>query len=324
MVQKGGYCCKYEKFNSNNVNVCPNGGWLSSDVNKINWVGSIQIDATSQEGPLDVRIGYSNHAYKHMEDLEMRCYDADAIRQFLITYIPLMHIGIGGGNFINTHTMKPGTKQSPIRKISSLTREINDNSSLTKYFMENIIGMRQNDGFIGIVNVADKYYKILFNTVLTNAEPNIFVYGVYKVAYSGEGPIDTSNIEYNNTNNDASGDNPAENELPADLDVFAEMTVEQDENARPALGVVSKMTVINDENKPPALGVVSKMTVINDENKPPALGVMRKMNVGNVPDNVFGGRKKSIKNKKKTKKKKRNKGQNTKKRKRKGALRSKH
>jgi hypothetical protein len=39
MVQRGGYCCKYEKQSDQ----CPNGGWLSG-INDINWVGTILID----------------------------------------------------------------------------------------------------------------------------------------------------------------------------------------------------------------------------------------------------------------------------------------
>ena len=107
---KGGTCCRFE-----------NGGYPCSQYNTRN--GTLDVRSTqksfqrTEKNAGTVKIGrqslavfFQPHAFKHMDELGMICYNVSILSQFLMDVIPTIFVksyGYINSNFINT-LVKPG------------------------------------------------------------------------------------------------------------------------------------------------------------------------------------------------------------------------
>lgn len=166
--QRGGYCCKYSKSN----NYCGGLG-RPEDVDresKQSSAGRVVVDGRYLE------IFFTRHAFIHMEDIGLRCYDESGFREWLLAEVPRMHIArptMRGNFYMNLRGDRGvgGTFNSSVI-----------NAFFIKYYLQ--YSASAFITYTGVVTINGNYYKITFNKHKdsTSVRPKIRVFAVYRAA----------------------------------------------------------------------------------------------------------------------------------------------
>jgi len=191
----GGYCCKYED------GVECNYGILSKQADIKNKSRTTQIQLKLKDGH-DLNVHYQNHTFKHMEDMDLTCYDTDTLNIFLTKYIPNMHI------FKNTKWKE----QLDTTKEEILYDEHTkwDDSIINKNFCTKILPLQDPDyTYCGFSKLDDettnnsKYFCILFKKH-HHTRNVIVVYAIYlhEIKFHREGHVIQNKRIYINKYND--------------------------------------------------------------------------------------------------------------------------
>ena len=134
---KGGYCCKYEGDKQCDINKSK----VSDRRNQTNE----NFACNKLFGKTTYTIVYTNHAFKHMQDVRLICYDNDQLKKFICD------------NFSNMHIARRGRYISNRKGLNSWNDCIINEDFLQR--------MDLNVVFDGIVRDAVSCYKFSFKRI---------------------------------------------------------------------------------------------------------------------------------------------------------------